>query len=174
MRWLTAEWSDAGWALYAQGLLAEPRAGAPHGFYSPEEHLYQLRSQLDRALRVRIDTGLHTGRLSFEDAVTLISEVVDFMPGSCHDPRLLADAGKHASCDRARGEVARCARRPTQAITGWLGKEQILSLRRRAQRLYGPEFSEQRFHLELMKQGTISPGYFAEELLRALGRPPGG
>jgi uncharacterized protein (DUF885 family) len=174
VRWLTAEWSDAGWALYAQGLLAEPQAGAPHGFYSPEERLYQLRSQLDRALRVRIDTGLHTGRLSFEDAVTLISEVVDFMPGSCHDPRLLADAGKHASCDRARGEVARCARWPTQAITGWLGKEQILSLRRRAQRLYGSEFSEQRFHLELMKQGTIPPGYFAEELLRALGRPAGG
>ena len=173
VRWLRPGWSDAGWALYAQGLLAEPRAGAPHGFYSPEEHLYQLRSQLDRALRVRIDTGLHTGRLSFEDAVTLISEVVDFMPGSCHDPRLLADAGKHASCDRARGEVARCARRPTQAVTGWLGREQILSLRRRAQRLFGAEFSEQRFHLDLTKQGPIPPGYFAEELLRGLGRPTG-
>jgi uncharacterized protein (DUF885 family) len=173
VRWLIPGWSDAGWALYAQGLLAEPRAGAPHGFYSPEERLYQLRSQLDRALRVRIDTGLHTGRVSFEDAVTLISEVVDFMPGSCHDPRLLADAGKHASCDRARVEVARCARWPTQAITGWLGKEQILSLRRRAQRLFGPEFSEQRFHLELMKQGPIPAGYFAEELLRDLGRPAG-
>jgi uncharacterized protein (DUF885 family) len=165
--------SDAGWALYAQGLLAEPKPGAPHGFYSPEEHLYQLRAQLDRALRVRIDTGLHTGRLSFEDAVTRMSEVVDFMPGSCHDPRQLADAGKRASCERARGEVRRCARWPTRAITGWLGKEQILSLRRRAQRLFASEFSEQRFHLELMKQGTIPAGYFAEELLRDLGRPAG-
>jgi uncharacterized protein (DUF885 family) len=165
--------SDAGWALYAQGLLALPRPGAPRGFYSPEEHLYQLRTQLDRALRVRIDTGLHTGRLSFEDAVTLMSEVLDFMPGSCHDARLLADAGKRASCDRARGEVTRCARWPTRAITDWLGKEQLLSLQRRAQRLFGPEFSEQRFHLELMKQGTIPAGYFAEELLRNLGRPAG-
>ena len=165
--------SDAGWALYAQGLLAEPRPGAPHGFYSPEERLYQLRAQLERALRVRIDTGLHTGRLSFEDAVTLMSEVIDFMPGSCHDARLLADAGKRASCERARAEVRRCARWPTRAITAWLGKEQIQSLRRRAQRLFASDFSEQRFHLELMRQGTIPAGYFAEELLRNLGRPAG-
>jgi uncharacterized protein (DUF885 family) len=163
--------SDAGWALYAQGLLAEPRPGAPHGFYSAEERLYQLRAQLDRALRVRIDTGLHTGRLSFEDAVTLMSEVVDFMPGSCHDARPPADADKRASCERARDEVRRCARWPTRAITAWLGKEQIQSLRRRAQRLFATDFSEQRFHLELMRQGPIPAGYFAEELLRNLGRP---
>ena len=163
--------ADAGWSLYAQGLLAEPRPGAPHGFYSPEERLYQLRSQLQRALRVRLDAGLHTGRLSVGDAVTLMSEVVDFLPGSCHDPRARADAAKQESCERARVEVRRCARWPTRAITGWLGKEQILSLRRRAQRLFGPEFSEPRFHLELMKQGGIPTGYFAEELLRALGRP---
>jgi uncharacterized protein (DUF885 family) len=172
VRWLTLA-SDAGWALYAQALMAEPRPGAPHGFYSPEERLYQLRTQLDRAVRVRIDTGLHTGRLSFEDAVTLMSEVVDFMPGSCHDVRLLAQADKRASCERARDEVGRCARRPTRAITAWLGKEQLQSLRRRAQRLFATDFSEQRFHLELMRQGTIPVGYFAEELLRNLGRPAG-
>ncbi len=105
--------------------------------------------------------------------MTLMSEVVDFLPGSCHDPRARADAAKQESCEWARVEVRRCARWPTRAITGWLGKEQILSLRRRAQRLFGPEFSEPRFHLELMKQGGIPTGYFAEELLRALGRPAG-
>ncbi|HTY48898.1 MAG TPA: DUF885 domain-containing protein [Steroidobacteraceae bacterium] len=183
IRWLTpgavedssSMWEDSlaaeGWALYAEGLLAEPQPGAPHGFYTPEEHLYQLRGQLYRDLRVRIDTGLHTGRLSFEDAVTLFSEVVDFLPGSCRDPRLLADDVKRASCTAARAAVTRYARWPTQAITYRLGKEQILALRRRAQRLYGADFSEQRFHLEFMKQGTIPSGYFAEELLRALGRP---
>ncbi len=170
LRWLDPS-PDAGWSLYAQGLLAEPRPGAPHGFYSPEERLYQLRAQLDRALRARIDTGIHTGRLAIEDAVTLMSEQVDFLPGACHDPRALADAAKRASCDHARVEVRQCARAPTRALDGWLGRDQILSLRRRAQRLFGPEFSEQRFHLELMKQGTIPAGYFAEELLRDLGRP---
>lgn len=172
VRWLDPT-PDADWSLYAQGLLAEPRPGAPHGFYSPEERLYQLRTQLDRAVRVRIDTGIHTGRLSAEDAVTLLSEGVDFLPGSCHDPRALADTAKRASCERARVEVRQCARSPTRAIAGWLGKEQLKSLRRRAQRLFGPEFSEPRFHLELMQQGTIPAGYFAEELLRDLGRPAG-
>lgn len=183
VRWLTPgavadsasmwedEAADAGWSLYVQGLLASPRPGAPHGFYSNEERFYELRTQLDRALRVRIDTGIHTGRLSFEDAVTLLSESLDFLPGSCHDPRQLTDAAKHASCDAARAEVRRCARWPTRAVTAWFGKEQILSLQRRARRLYGAEFSEARFHQELMQQGTIPAGYFAEELLRDLGRP---
>ena len=168
-------WEDSvaaeGWALYSEGLMAEPRAGAPHGFYSPEERLYQLQGELYRDLRVRIDTGIHTGRQSFEDAVTQFSEVVDFIPGSCHDPKAQADAAKRASCESARSELKRYARWPTQAITYRLGKEQILSLRHRAQRLFGAEFSEQRFHLEFMKQGTIPTGYFAEELLRELGRP---
>jgi uncharacterized protein (DUF885 family) len=183
VRWLTpgavedssSMWEDSvateGWALYAEGLMAEPQPGAPHGFYSPEQRLYQMQGELYRDLRVRIDTGIHTGRLSFEDAVTLYSESVDFIPGSCRDPKALADGAKRASCESARSEIARYARWPTQAITYRLGKDQILSLRHRAQRLFGPEFSEQRFHLEFMKQGTIPTGYFAEDLLRELGRP---
>jgi uncharacterized protein (DUF885 family) len=183
VRWLTpgavedssSMWEDSvaseGWALYAEGLMAEPQPGAPHGFYSPEQRLYQMQGELYRDLRVRIDTGIHTGRMSFEDAVTLYSEVVDFIPGSCHDPKPLADGAKRASCESARSEIDRYARWPTQAITYRIGKDQILSLRHRAQRLFGPEFSGQRFHLEFMKQGTIPTGYFAEDLLRELSRP---
>jgi uncharacterized protein (DUF885 family) len=183
VRWLTpgavedssAMWEDsmttAGWAQYAAGLLAEPQSVAAHGFYAPEEHLYELHGELLGDLRMRLDPGLHTGRISFEDAVTQFSEIIDFMPGSCHDPKLLADPAKRASCASARLEIDRYAHWPTQAVTGRLGKDQILSLRHRAQRLFGPEFSAQRFHLEFMKQGTIPAGYFAEELLRNLSRP---
>ena len=99
-------WEDSvsteGWALYAEGLMAEPQPGAPHGFYSPEEHLYQLQGELHRDLRVRIDTAIHTGRLSFEDAVTQYSEIIDFIPGSCHDPKAQADAGASAPVAKAR------------------------------------------------------------------------
>jgi len=31
------------------------------------------------------DIGLHTHRLGYDDAVSLFSEVVDFLPGSCSD-----------------------------------------------------------------------------------------
>ncbi len=95
VRWLTpgavedssSMWEDSmsaeGWALYSEALLAEPQPGAPNGFYTPEEHLYQLQGKLYRDLRVRIDTGIHTGRISYGDAVTQFSEVKDFLPGSC-------------------------------------------------------------------------------------------
>jgi uncharacterized protein (DUF885 family) len=180
VRWLTpgavedssSMWQDSmaaeGWALYSESLLAEPAPAAPHGFYTPEEHLYQLRGKLYRDLRVRIDTGIHSGRLSFEDAVTLFSQVVDFLPGSCQDVTALKSDAKQASCQAARAAVTRYARWPTQAITYRLGKEQILSLRKRAQQTLGARFSPQRFHLEFMKQGTIPAGYFGDELLREL------
>lgn len=180
VRWLTpggvedssSMWEDSlaaeGWALYSEGLLAEPQASAPRGFYTPEEHLYQLQGLLYRNLRVRIDTGLHTGQLSFDDAVTLFSEVVDFQPGSCLRPGALRAPAKRASCDVARSAIERYARWPTQAITYRLGKDQIQELRAKARSLLGPRFSIQRFHLEFMKQGTIPANYFAEEMLRAL------
>ena len=180
IRWLTpgavedssSMWQDSlaaeGWALYAEGLLAEAAPGEPHGFYTPEEHLYQLRSKLLRDLRVRIDTGIHTGRLSFEDAVSLFSQVVDFLPGSCQDAAALKLEAKQASCKTARAAVTRYARWPTQAITYRLGKDQILALRKRAQQASGARFSARQFHLEFMKQGTIPAGYFGEELLRTL------
>jgi uncharacterized protein (DUF885 family) len=182
VRWLTpgavedssSMWEDSmaaeGWALYAEGLIAEPRPGAPNGFYAPEERLYQLRGLLYRNLRVRIDTGLHTGKLGFEDAVTLFSETVDFLPGSCGDAEALRLPAKRASCKSAWAAVNRYSRWPTQAITYRLGKDQILALRARAQQELGDRYSEQRYHLEFMKQGTIAVGYFADEVLDALKR----
>jgi uncharacterized protein (DUF885 family) len=121
-----------------------------------------------RDLRVRLDTGLHTGKLPFEEAVTLFSEVLDFLPGSCQDSQALKLDAKQASCKSARGAITRYARWPTQAITYRLGKEQILALRRRAQQALGSRFTAKRFHVEFMKQGTIPAGYFGEELLRTL------
>ncbi|MEJ1962089.1 MAG: DUF885 domain-containing protein [Gammaproteobacteria bacterium] len=180
VRWLTpgavedssSMWEDSmaaeGWALYAEGLVAEPQPGAPDGFYSPEEHLYQLQGLLYRNLRVRLDTGLHTGRLGYDDAVTLFSEVVDFLPGSCSDSKALRLPAKGASCKSAKAAINRYARWPTQAITYRIGKDQIVALRTRAQQELGDKFSEQRFHLEFMKQGTIAAAYFGDELIGVL------
>ncbi|MEJ0037643.1 MAG: DUF885 domain-containing protein [Gammaproteobacteria bacterium] len=180
VRWLTpgavedssSMWEDSmaaeGWGLYAEGLVAEPQTGAPDGFYLPEERLYQLKGLLYRNLRVRIDTGIHTGKLGFDDAVTLFSEVVDFAPGSCGDAKVLRAPAKRSSCKSALAAVNRYSRWPTQAITYRIGKDQIVALRTRARQELGEKFSEQRFHLEFMKQGTIAAGYFGDELITAL------
>src|SRR5205085_1864815 len=139
VRWLTpgavedssAMWEDSlaaeGWAHYAEALVAEPQTGAPDGFYTPEERLYQLQGQLYRDLRVRVDTGLHTGRISFDDAVDLFSQVVDFQPGKCSDAQLTDS--KRASCKGAQAAIFRYSKWPTQAITYRLGKDQIYALR---------------------------------------------
>jgi uncharacterized protein (DUF885 family) len=178
VRWLTpgavedssAMWEDSlaaeGWAHYAEALVAEPQPNAPDGFYTPEERLYQLQGQLYRDLRVRIDTGLHTGRLSFDDAVDLFSQIVDFQPGKCSDANL--PDSKRASCKGAQAAIFRYSKWPTQAITYHLGKDQIYALRAEAARQLGDKFSPKEFHLLFMRQGTIPSGYFREELLREL------
>lgn len=155
-----------GWALYAEALMAEPQAKAPDGFYTPEERLYQLQGQLYRDLRVRIDTGLHTGRLGFDQAVDLFSEIVDFLPGSCSAKDLSAE--KAASCDSAQRAIFRYSKWPTQAITYRLGKQRILDLRARTDQIAPGPQGRKRFHLLFMQQGTVPPGYFEDVLLAEL------
>ncbi|HEV3468026.1 MAG TPA: DUF885 domain-containing protein [Pyrinomonadaceae bacterium] len=178
VRWLTpgavedssSMWQDSmaseGWALYSEALMAEPAPGAPTGFYTDEERLYQLRGKLYRDLRVRIDTGIHTNRMSYDEAVDLFSEIVDFLPGKCADPAK-SDA-KRASCESSERAIFRYSKWPTQAITYRLGKDQIYALRADAARQQGASFSPKAFHVLFMKQGTIPVGYFREELLREL------
>jgi uncharacterized protein (DUF885 family) len=179
VRWLTpgavedssAMWEDSmpaeGWGLYAEALMAEPQPGAPDGFYSPEEHLYQLQGKLYRDLRVRIDAGIHTGRMTYDDAVTLFSEIVDFLPASCGAGVKRSDA-KRASCESAERAIFRYSKWPTQAITYRLGKDQIYALREEATKRLGDKFSAKAFHLAFMKQGTIPVGYFHDLLLSEL------
>ncbi|MEO8435154.1 MAG: DUF885 domain-containing protein [Pyrinomonadaceae bacterium] len=178
VRWLTpgavedssSMWEDSmaaeGWALYSEALMAEPQPGAPEGFYTPEQKLYMLQGKLYRDLRVRVDTGIHTGRMSYDDAVDLFSQVRDFQPGSCRDAGL--SEAKSASCDSSERAIFRYSKWPTQAITYRLGKDQIFALRKQAADLLGPSFSAKAFHVLFMKQGTIPSGYFHDELLNQL------
>lgn len=179
VRWLTpgsvedssSMWEDSmameGWGLYSEALMAEPLPGAQEGFYSPEERLYQLRGKLYRDLRVRIDTGIHTNRMTYAEAVDLFSEIVDFLPGKCSDASKRSEV-KQASCNSSERAIFRYSKWPTQAITYRLGKDEIFALRKEASTLLGDRFSPKTFHVLFMKQGTIPTGYFREELLREL------
>ena len=165
-------WEDSmaaeGWALYAEALMAEPQPGAPDGFYTPEERIYQLQGKLYRDLRVRIDTGIHTNRLSYGDAVDMFSEIVDFLPGKCSDTSSTQSEAKKASCLSAERAIFRYSKWPTQAITYRLGKDEIFALRKDLANQLGDRFSAKTFHVLFMKQGTIPSGYFREELLREI------
>ncbi|MFQ5876593.1 MAG: DUF885 domain-containing protein [Acidobacteriota bacterium] len=175
VRWLTpgavedtsSMWQDSmaaeGWALYAEQLMAEPRAGAPHGFYSPEERLYQLKWQVLRDARVHIDTGLHTGRMGFDEAVDYFLANVDLLPDACAAPA--SDPVREAVCHGARRAIYRYSKWPTQAITYSLGKRDILDLRARVRAVQGERFSLRAFHERFLSAGTVPVGYVRERFL---------
>ncbi len=175
VRWLTpgevegcaSMWADSmaaeGWALYAEQLMTEPQPGAPEGFYTPEERIYQLKGQLLRDARVRIDTGLHSGRMTFDQAVAYFTENVDLLPGACETPG--EDPVRRAVCNAARRAIYRYSKWPTQAITYHLGKRDILDLRDRIRQVQGAAFSLRAFHERFLSMGTIPAGYFRARML---------
>jgi uncharacterized protein (DUF885 family) len=175
IRWLTpgavedssSMWEDSmaaeGWALYSEELMSEPAPGHPHGFYTAAEHLYELQGQLLRAVRVRVDAGIHTGRMSFDEAVDYFTEHVAFHPHACAEAK--TDATARAICDQASRAIYRYSKWPTQAITYNLGKNEILSLREAVRAREGDRFSAKAFHERLMRMGTIPVGYFRSTFL---------
>jgi uncharacterized protein (DUF885 family) len=126
-----------GWAFYCEQMLGE------QGYYQDWRlRLFQLKDQLWRSARVMIDPALHTGAMSFEEAVTL-----------------LVDGAKLARA-QAEGEVRRYCSTPTQPMTYAMGKEQILALRE--------EFAEwplRRFHDALLSSGTLPFALVRQEML---------
>ena len=177
IRWLTpgavedssAMWADSiaieGWALYAEELMAEPVANRRYGFYSPGEYLYELQGQLLRAVRIRVDVGLHTGRMSFDDAVDYFTEHVLFNPGA--RLRAASDPAAKAALDSASRAIYRYSKWPTQAITYNLGKNAIIELREACRAKTGASFSPRQFHERFMAEGPIPVAYIRESFLAA-------
>ena len=151
------------WGLYSEELMAQAAQGAPYGFYTPAEYLYELQGQLLRAARVRIDVGLHTGRMTFDEALDYFTEKVNFYPNAC--AKRSTDADARAVCDGAMRAIYRYSKWPTQAITYNLGKAAIVQLREEFRAKKGSAYSARDFHERFMKQGTIPPGFFREAIL---------
>lgn len=121
-----------GWALYCEELMYEK------GFYTkPQTRLLQLKDQLWRDCRVVIDASLHTGRMSFDQAVSMLVRV--------------------AKLERtnAVAEVKRYTYTPTQPMTYAMGKTEILRLRDDFRALKGRGFDLKEFHDQLLSYGTI-------------------
>lgn len=117
-----------GWGLYVEDLLEERVFGR-----SPQA-LFARRNRLWRALRVVIDTGLHTGRLGHEEAVSLL------LDRTAMDRRM------------ATGEVDRYTRHdnPTYPSTYVLGRDLFHRLRER----FGEGMPLGRLHDTLLAHGS--------------------
>lgn len=180
IRWLTpgavedssSMWEDSmaaeGWALYAEELMSEAAPGKPYGFYTAGEYLYELQGQLLRSVRIVVDVGMHTGRMSFDQAVDYFTANVSFFPNAC--ARAASDPTAKAICDGAQRALYRYSKWPTQAITYNLGKTAIQSLRDAYRRAQGARYSAKEFHERLMRMGTIPAPYFREYFLASARR----
>jgi len=121
-----------GWALYCEEMMHET------GFYSdPRTILFKLKAQLWRACRVIIDVGIHSGSMTFDQAVDL-----------------LVDAAKLQKV-HAEKEVTRYTGSPTQPMSYLIGKKQIMELRRDYQAKMAGKFQLREFHDRLLSFGSI-------------------
>jgi uncharacterized protein (DUF885 family) len=177
IRWLTpgavedssSMWSDSmaaeGWALYCEELMSDQRPNRPYGFYDAGEYLYELQGQLLRAVRIVVDVGIHTRRMTFDEAVDYFTEHVDFFPGARQ--KAPTDPDARASTDVAQRAIYRYSKWPTQAITYNLGKNTIVALREAYKAKFGNGYSEKQFHQKFMGMGTVPVAYFREVFLEA-------
>jgi len=113
-----------GWGLYAERLAAES------GWYEndPEGLLGQLDSELFRARRLVVDTGIHAKHWTRQQAI---------------------DYGIEPS------EVERYVVNPGQACAYMLGELKIIELRERAKKAFGDRFSFKQFHNVVLDAGTL-------------------
>jgi uncharacterized protein (DUF885 family) len=97
-----------GWALYAERMMRE------QGFFrDPRQELCQVEAMLFRAARIVVDTSLHAGDMTLEEAAGFMEERANLTPPT------------------ARAEVARYAAWPTQASAYLVGCLEILAMRER-------------------------------------------
>lgn len=138
-----------GWALYCEELMREK------GFYTdPRVELFQLKDVLWRACRVIIDVGLHTGQMTFQEAVDMLVNTA-----ALEEVNALA-------------EVKRYAMSPTQPMTYIIGKLLVLDLRDRMKRKMGGRFDLKTFHDQLLSYGSIPPALIAERMISGLAHEP--
>ena len=132
-----------GWGLYAEGL------GKEMGFYhEPISEFGMLSTQLWRAIRLVVDTGIHHHRWTREQAIDY------FMANGLLSRR---DATK---------EVERYFNNPGQATSYMIGQLKILELRDRARRALGNRFDIRDFHAVVLENGSV-PLDVLEELVDA-------
>ena len=121
-----------GWALYCESL------GKDLGLYKdPYQRLGALNDQMLRAVRLVIDTGLHTGKLTREGAIKY------FLRNIAYDEAA------------ATAEVERYMALPGQALSYKIGQAKIIELRTKYEKELGKKFSLPEFHRALLSQGCL-------------------
>ncbi len=121
-----------GWALYSE------RLGKEIGFYQdPYSDYGRLNDEMLRAIRLVVDTGLHSKKWTRDQVVKYFRD--------------------HSAIDEVeiQAETDRYIVWPGQALSYKVGQLKILELRDRAQKALGPKFDIRKFHDEVLGAGAL-------------------
>jgi uncharacterized protein (DUF885 family) len=121
-----------GWALYAESI------GKELGMFTdPYQYYGRLSDEMLRAMRLVVDTGLHTRNWTREQAI-----------------KYMLDNSSMAPSD-AESEVERYIAIPGQALGYKIGQLRISELRNKAQAALGPRFDVREFHSVVLRDGSL-------------------
>ena len=121
-----------GWGLYAESL------GKELGVYAdPYQRFGQLSAEIWRAIRLVVDTGLHSKGWTRE-------QVLEYM----HDNSGLSETDAIAEAERYMAN-------PGQALAYKIGQLKITELRNKAQQELGDKFDIREFHAQVLGDGSL-------------------
>ncbi|XP_057308012.1 uncharacterized protein LOC130645905 [Hydractinia symbiolongicarpus] len=130
-----------GWGLYSEFL------GEELHLYDSLSDLYgRLKSEMLRACRLVVDTGIHTFGWSRNQAIEY----------------LMCNVG--LSQESASGEVDRYITWPGQACAYKIGELKFLQLRQQAHDLLGERFDVKEFHGVLLNNGAVSMDFLQKQV----------
>jgi uncharacterized protein (DUF885 family) len=121
-----------GWALYSETLGYEMGL-----FKDPYQRFGTLSDEMLRAMRLVVDTGIHSKGWTREQAI-------DYMLAN-------SDMGK----TDATAEVERYIAIPSQALAYKIGALTILRLKDKAKKELGPKFDVREFHNQVLNTGAL-------------------
>jgi uncharacterized protein (DUF885 family) len=121
-----------GWALYAEQL------GKEVGFYQdPVSDSGRLSSELFRAVRLVVDTGIHSQGWTRDQVVEFFRK-----SGAIDEPTIQSETDRYIAW-------------PAQALCYKLGQLKFRELRERSQKQLGPKFDIRSFHDEMIDGGPL-------------------
>ena len=121
-----------GWALYSEQL------GKEVGFYQdPVSDYGRLSSELFRAVRLVVDTGIHSQNWSRDQVVEFFRK---YQP--VDEPTIQSETDRYIAW-------------PAQALSYKLGQLKFRELRERARQRLGAKFDIRTFHDEMLNGGTL-------------------
>lgn len=121
-----------GWALYSESL------GKELGLYTdPYQYFGMLGAEMHRAVRLVVDTGMHSKGWTREQAIQY-----------CLENEAESEAG-------IISEIERYMANPGQALAYKIGQLKILELRHKAEKQLGEKFKIAEFHNQVLETGCI-------------------